>query len=229
MDSGNCSARKSPLRSQSPTTTTFSITPCAQVPHPRDFEHLQDAHFPGQLVLMPDNPFCEEVFPDIQSTPALVQPKAISLLLSLVTWQKQNKEKATVQAEQSSDHGVTPYPVLCPVTPEDIQRSHRRLRERPQLTQLKAQPPLEHSSSPAERVRHTIHQLRLEWLGSQIHCQPSLCRLGSDFENQQTVSPNIQGEMQEHQQMPATPPVNSGSSCGISCLFPMPPGIFQFT
>jgi len=45
------------------------------------FRYLQEQslnHFPGQPVLMPDNPSGEEVFPNIQSKPLLAQFKAIS-------------------------------------------------------------------------------------------------------------------------------------------------------
>ncbi|KAK4825578.1 hypothetical protein QYF61_000577 [Mycteria americana] len=52
------------------------------------FQGWQLNHFPGQPVPMLDNPFREEKFPNIQSKPPLVQLEAISLILSLVTWEK---------------------------------------------------------------------------------------------------------------------------------------------
>lgn len=64
---------------QDSTTTMFTIKPRPQVPYPCFFEHLQ-ACFPGQLVLMPDNPFHGNNFSQhpIQSNPLLAQLEAIS-------------------------------------------------------------------------------------------------------------------------------------------------------
>ncbi|KAK4817862.1 hypothetical protein QYF61_001531 [Mycteria americana] len=76
---------KRPLRSSSPTiNVTLPSPPLHHVPKnliQTSFKYLQGwrlNHFPGQPVPMPDNPFSEVKFPNIQSKPPLVQLEAIS-------------------------------------------------------------------------------------------------------------------------------------------------------
>ncbi|KAK4807134.1 hypothetical protein QYF61_018475 [Mycteria americana] len=76
---------KRPLRSSSPTINlTLPRPPLHHVSKhliQTSFKYLQGwrlNHFPGQPVPMLDNPFSEEIFPNIQSKPPLVQLEAIS-------------------------------------------------------------------------------------------------------------------------------------------------------
>ncbi|KAK4806266.1 hypothetical protein QYF61_013410 [Mycteria americana] len=76
---------KGPLRSSSPTVSlTLTSPPLNHVPKHHiymAFKYLQGwrlNHFPGQPVPMLDNPFGEEIFPNIQSKPPLAQLEAIS-------------------------------------------------------------------------------------------------------------------------------------------------------
>ena len=76
---------KRPLRSSSPTVNlTLPSPPLNHFPKchiSTSFKYLQGwwlNHFPGQPVPMLDNPFREDIFPDIRSKPPLVQLEDVS-------------------------------------------------------------------------------------------------------------------------------------------------------
>ncbi|KAK4823893.1 hypothetical protein QYF61_007958 [Mycteria americana] len=84
-ESWNCLGWKRPSRSSSPTVNlALPSPPLNHVPRCHiytSFKYLQGwrlNHFPGQPVPMPDNPFSEVKFPNIQSKPPLAQLEAIS-------------------------------------------------------------------------------------------------------------------------------------------------------
>jgi len=85
IESLNCLGWRRPSRSLSPTINlTLSIPPLNHVLKLRiyaSFKHLQGwclNHFPGQPVPVLYNSFSEEIFPNVQSKPALLQLDAVS-------------------------------------------------------------------------------------------------------------------------------------------------------
>ena len=85
IESYNHLGWRRPWRSLSPTINlTLSIPPLNHVPKHHiytAFKNLQGwwlHHFPGQPVPVLYNPFREDIFPNIKSTPPLVQVEAVS-------------------------------------------------------------------------------------------------------------------------------------------------------